>query len=90
MWAIPRVPLAGVAKMSRNRQAVAIKGMNWFNETFPGPDAWGRSDMSLSDLLPDGSMARPYQPSLSQVLETLGGDVLSSAYVPDDRHLTVG
>ncbi|GLW99424.1 helix-turn-helix domain-containing protein [Microtetraspora sp. NBRC 16547] len=39
--------------------------------------------MSHIDLIPDGTMARPYRPPLGQVLETLGSDVLSAAHVPD-------
>ncbi|GAA2880165.1 helix-turn-helix domain-containing protein [Streptosporangium fragile] len=46
--------------------------------------------MSQADLLPDASMMRPYRPPLSQVLRTLGGDVLTAAYLPGDPHLTVG
>ena len=38
----------------------------------------------------DGSMARPYQPLLDQVLETLGSHVLSAAYVPEGEPVTVG
>ncbi|MBB2912812.1 hypothetical protein FHS43_004107 [Streptosporangium becharense] len=46
--------------------------------------------MSPADLLPDASMVRPYRPPLSQVLRTLGRDVVSTAYLPGDPHLTVG
>ncbi|MEV2270818.1 PucR family transcriptional regulator [Nonomuraea africana] len=46
--------------------------------------------MSVSDLLPDGSMRRPYRPPLSQVLETMGSHVLSAAYLPADGSITVG
>ncbi|MFI0421066.1 PucR family transcriptional regulator [Spongiactinospora sp. 9N601] len=35
-------------------------------------------------------MARPYQPLLDQVLETLGSHVLSPAYVPEGEPVTVG
>lgn len=51
--------------------------------------------MSASDLMPDdgpvpdGSMARPYHPPLSQVLETLGSHVLSAAYAPDVAAITL-
>ena len=38
----------------------------------------------------DGSMGRPYQPLLDQVLETLGSHVLSAAYVPEGEPVTVG
>ncbi|MFI7450276.1 PucR family transcriptional regulator [Nonomuraea sp. NPDC049714] len=38
----------------------------------------------------DGSMARPYQPLLDQVLETLGSHVLSAAYLPEGAPVTVG
>lgn len=43
----------------------------------------------MSQPLPDGSMARPYQPHLDQVLQTLGTHVLSPAYLPE-LPLTVG
>ncbi|MEU6412898.1 helix-turn-helix domain-containing protein [Microbispora sp. NPDC046933] len=39
--------------------------------------------MSQTDLIPDGTMARPYRPSLGQVLETLGSHVLSAVHAPD-------
>ncbi|WP_240778126.1 amidohydrolase family protein [Nonomuraea basaltis] len=50
--------------------------------------------MSASDLMPDGpmpdgSMTVPYHPPLRQVLETLGGHVLSAAYAPDGEAVTL-
>ncbi|MGI5490275.1 PucR family transcriptional regulator [Microtetraspora malaysiensis] len=39
--------------------------------------------MSRTDLIPDGTMAHPYRPPISQVLETLGPHVLSAVHVPD-------
>ncbi|MEV5894301.1 PucR family transcriptional regulator [Nonomuraea fuscirosea] len=50
--------------------------------------------MSVFDLsagpVPDASMTIPYHPPLRLVLETLGGDALSAAYVPDGAAITLG
>ncbi|GAA0977526.1 helix-turn-helix domain-containing protein [Acrocarpospora macrocephala] len=39
--------------------------------------------MSSTDPTPDGTMTRPYRPSIAQVLETLGPHALSAVHVPD-------
>ncbi|SEF96878.1 DNA-binding transcriptional regulator, PucR family [Nonomuraea solani] len=48
------------------------------------------SESGLAPEVSDGSISTPSHPPLSQVLETLGGHVISAAYAPDGEPLALG